>query len=180
MTAATNDDTAYGGLLGAFPYALRRSGSWLFKTYAVVAFLVTAVLVVLFSLSVIRLLGATAGFSVARAFFVLVGLCVVAPTVAPVLLVARTHRRELDRRRGYDAGMALAGYLFVASLYGLAIAAVPETFVVDGDTVARPPATAAGVFAPVVAVLYAVPQAGSILVPTAATVVMVVVHLLGR
>lgn len=174
------DEESYGGVLGAFPYALRRSESWLFKSYTVAAFAVTALLVVLFTLSVIRVLGATAGFSVARAFFVLVGLCAVAPTVAPVLLVARTHRRRIDRRRGYEAGLAIAGYLFVASLYGLALAAVPETFVVDGETASRPPPTAAGSLAPLVAALYAIPQAGSLAVPTAAALVILAVHYLRR
>ena len=178
MTAGETD--GYGGLLGAFPYALRRADSWLFRSYVLTASLVTGLLVVLFTLSVIRVLGTTAGFSVARAFFVLVGLCAVAPTVAPVLLVARTHRRGIDRRRGYELAVGLAGYLFVASLYGLAVAAIPETFVVDGEQVSRPPADAAGLFAPVVALLYAIPPAGSLAVPTAAAVLLGVVHFLRR
>lgn len=178
--AGTDETGGYGGVLGAFPYAFGRSESWLFRSYVVVAGLVTAVVVLLFTLSVIRLLGETAGFSVGRAFFILVGLCAVAPAVTPVLLVARTHRRGIERRRGYELGLGLAGYLFLASLYGLALAAMPETFVVDGQQVSRPPASAAGVFAPVVGLLYAIPPAGSLIVPTVAAGVIAFVHFLRR
>jgi hypothetical protein len=173
---------AYRGLVGAFPYAARASDSWLFRSYVAVAAAATAGLALLFLLALITLLGATAGarFSVARAFFVLVGLGAVAPTVTPVLLVARTHRRGIDRRRGYEAGQALAGYLFLASLYLLVVAAMPETFVVDGETVTRPPAAESGAFAPLVAALYSVPPSASLSIPTAAAGVIGAVHYLRR
>ena len=83
----------YRGLFGAFPYAFRQTESWLFRSYVVVAGLATAFLTLVFGLALIRLLGATAGarFSIARAFVILVGLGAVAPTVTPVLLVARSY-----------------------------------------------------------------------------------------
>lgn len=193
-TAATHDaddpsgasttsetDDAYRGVPGAFPYAFRASESWLFRGYVVAAAIVTGLLTVLFALTVVRVFGSTgAGFSVGRAFVVVVGLGAVAPVVAPVLLVARSHRRGIERRTGYEAGLAVAGFLFVVSLYGLALAAMPETFVIDGQQVTRPPAAEAGAFAPVVGVLYAVPSAYSLAVPTSAAVLIAAVHYLRR
>lgn len=171
-------EPAYRGLLGAFPYAAKATNSWLFRSYVLVAGLATAFLTLVFTLALIRQLGATAGarFSIARAFVILVGLGAVAPIVTPVLLVARTHRRKITRKRGYDIVLALSGYLFLASLYGLVLAAMPETFPLDGETVTRPPASAAGLFAPIVVVLYAIPPTYSLVVPTAAFGVMLLAH----
>ncbi len=169
---------AYGGLIGAFPYAFRQTESWLFRSYVVVAGLATAFLTLVFGLALIRLLGATAGarFSIARAFVILVGLGAVAPTVTPVLLVARSYRREIQRRAGYDLGLALSGYLFLVSLYALVLAAMPASFVLDGETVSRPAAATAGALEPVVAALYAVPATASLVIPTAAFGVILAVH----
>jgi hypothetical protein len=174
----STDGSAYKGLFGAFPYAARTADSWLFRSYVVVAGFAAALLTLLFGLALIQLLGSTSGarFSIGRAFVILVGLGAGAPVVTPVLLVARTNRRGIPRKRGYEFGLALAGYLFLASLYGLVVAAMPETFVLDGETVARPPASEAGVFAPLVAVLYAIPAEYSLAVPTTAFAVMLGVH----
>lgn len=181
VSTTSEPDDAYRGVPGAFPYAFRASESWLFRGYVVAAAVVTGLLTVLFALTVVRVFGSTgAGFSVGRAFVVVVGLGAVAPVVAPVLLVARTHRRGIERRTGYEAGLAVAGFLFVVSLYGLALAAMPETFVIDGERVTRPPAAEAGVFAPLVAVLYAIPSAYSLAVPTGAAALIAAVHYLRR
>jgi hypothetical protein len=58
--------------------------------------------------------------------------------------------------------VAVGGYAFLLSLYLTAIASMPETFVLDGETVTRPPAS--GLFAPVLSLLYAIPPAASPLV----------------
>ncbi|MEZ3116981.1 hypothetical protein RYH80_13785 [Halobaculum sp. MBLA0147] len=178
----TDGGRAYGGVLGAFPYAARETDSWLFRSYVVVAGLAAGFFTLIFTLALIRLLGATAGarFSIARAFVILVGLGAVAPLVTPVLLVARTHRRRITRRRGYEFGLALAGYLFLFSLYGLVLAAMPASFELDGETVTRPPTESAGLLEPVVGALYALPAEFSLAVPTAAAAVIVGVHYLRR
>lgn len=176
--ARDSEEPAYRGLLGAFPYAARATDSWLFRSYVLVAGLATAFLTLVFTLALIRQLGATSGarFSIARAFVILVGLGAVAPIVTPVLLVARTHRREIARRRGYDVVLAVTGYLFLVSLYGLVLAAMPETFPLDGETVTRPPADSAGLLEPIVAVLYAIPAELSLVVPTGAFGVILLAH----
>ena len=176
----SDEERTYGGVFGAFPYAFRASDSWLFRSYVVVGGTVAVLLTVIFALALVRLFGATAGarFSVVRAFFFLVGLAAVAPTIAPVLLVARSRRRGFSRKPGYEAGLALAGYLFVASLYLGLIAAMPETFTLDGETVTRPPPS--GALEPVVTVLYGLPQAVGALIPVLGAALVVVVHWLRR
>ena len=174
------DERTYRGLFGAFPYAFRASDSWLFRSYVVVGGIAAFLLAVVFALALVRLFGATARarFSVVRAFFLLVGLAAVAPTVAPVLLVARSRRRAVPRRPGYEAGLALAGYLFLLSLYLGAVASMPETFVLDGETVTRP--APSGFFAPVVGFLYALPQAVGALVPVGGAALVGLAHWLRR
>jgi hypothetical protein len=167
-SAGESPEGGYGGLLGAFPYAVRRSESWLFRSYVVCAAVVAAFLSVVFTLALVQQLGATAGerFSIARAFVILVGLAAVAPTVTPVLLVARSHRRGADRRRGYEVGLALSGYLFVASLYGLVVATAPEQF----------QQTPQGLFAPLVSALYALPSTYALGIPAAGAAVIAGAH----
>lgn len=126
----TADDDAYGGLLGAFPYAFRSSDSLAFKSYVVVGGFLAFAIAFLFGLALVALIGASAGvgggsFSFSRAFFVLVGLLVVAPLLAPVLFVARRHRRATSSA-GYDARLAALGYLFLGSLYVALVISTPE------------------------------------------------------
>ncbi|MFB6304803.1 MAG: hypothetical protein ABEH47_06530 [Haloferacaceae archaeon] len=150
----------YGGVVGAFPYALRTSDSWLFRSYAVVSALVGAVVAFLFAAGVVRLIAATSGvgggtLTLSRAFFVVVGLAVVVPVVAPTLLVARRHRRGTSRDGRYDAALAAAGYAFLLSLYLGLLVASPAAF----ETVPDGPA------APLVAALYALPRAAGVVPP---------------
>jgi hypothetical protein len=157
----------YGGILGAFPYAFRESDSPLFRSYVVVGALAAALLSFVFLLAVIVVFGQTAGvrggsFTLSRSFVALVGLLAVLPVVAPVLLVARARRRDEPTGEWYEPLLALGGYLFLLSLYLALVASMPETFVLDGETVTRP--APSGAFAPVVALLYAVPPAASPLV----------------
>ena len=59
--------------------------------------------------------------------------------------------------------MAVLGYAFLVSLYLAAIISMPESFTLDGETVTRPQPS--GLTAPIVAVLYAIPQLGAIAPP---------------
>ena len=168
------EESTYSGLVSAFPYAVRESDSRLFRSYALLGGLLALGLVLLFVLALIVVIAATtdgAGgtFSLSRAFFVLVGLSVVAPVLAPVLFVARRHRREGADRR-YDAVLACTGYLFVASLYVGVIITVP----------AEQQATPTGALAPVVEFLYGLPALAGLLSPVLAAVGIYLVHRFAR
>jgi hypothetical protein len=162
----------YGGVLGAFPYAVRASDSWLCRSYVLVGGLLTAAVSVLFVAAVIGIIAGTTGgrggsLTLSRSFVALIGLFVVVPLVAPVLFVARGHRRDGDTdRTAYDAGLAAAGYLFVAALYAGLVISVPP----DQQT---PPT---GVLAPVVAALYALPQLAGLVPPVVAAALIPLVH----
>lgn len=175
----------YGGILGAFPYAFRRSDSRLFRSYVLVGGLATALLALTCVLAVVVVFGRTAGarggnFTLSRSFIVLLGLLAVIPVVAPVLLAARTRRRGLAENeafeppQNYEPLLAVGGYVFLLSLYLGLVASMPETFTLDGETVTRP--APSGLFAPVVAALYALPPAASPLVPAAAATLILAIH----
>lgn len=120
---------AYGGVIGAFPYAFRRSRSRTFRVYVVLASILSVLVTLIVGGGVIELLAesgqteGTAGF--VRGFYLLVGVLALAPLITPVLLVARRHRRSEDRNRRYDTAMALAGFLYVAFLYVGLVASTP-------------------------------------------------------
>lgn len=173
----------YNGLPGAFPYAFRASGSWLFRSYAVVSAVAAAAIGLLVALGLVVLIARTAAveggsLTLSRSFYVVVGLFVVAPVLAPTLLVARRHRRG-NARPGdrYDLALALAGYLFLLSLYvGLVIAVPPELRaaprpfsvpVVGVETVA---------LVPVVEFLYGLPAPAGIVPPVVAAALIGVAH----
>lgn len=173
----TGED-AYSGVFGAFPYALRSSDSRLFRSYVLVGGLLALLLALGFGLALVVQVANTTGgtggtFTFSRAFFIFVGLFVVAPLLAPVLFVARRHRRD-GSHPTYDRAMAVMGFLFVLSLYLGLVASIPPTFVLDGETVTRD--DPGGVTGPVVAVLYALPEWASPLVPALVGVAMYVVH----
>lgn len=151
-----HDAVSYSGAVGAFPYAFRESESWLLRSYVVVGGLLAALVAVLFGAALVVVVAQTAGVgggtgTFVRAFFLTVGLVLVAPLLAPVLLVARRHRRAGSDRR-YDGALAVAGYLFVGSLYLAAVVSTPET---QRESVA-------GALGPVVATLYGIPRIASV------------------
>ncbi|MFB6301983.1 MAG: hypothetical protein ABEH78_03890 [Haloferacaceae archaeon] len=161
----------YRGVVGAFPYALRTSDSWLFRSYAAVSALVAAVVALLFAAGVVQLIAATSGvgggtLTLSRAFFVVVGLLVVVPVLAPTLLVARRHRQGTGDDRRYDASLALAGYAFLCALYLGLLVASPAAF----------ESVPAGPTAPVVAALYALPRLAGIVPPLLGVVGIAVAH----
>jgi hypothetical protein len=165
----------YGGVLGAFPYAFRTSDSLLFRSYVVLGGLLTVAVSLLFVAAVIGVIAGTTGgqggsLTLSRSFFAVVGLFVVVPLVAPVLFVARRHRRRRERGETaddpYDAALAATGYLFVCALYAGLVISVPPS--------QQTPPT--GALAPVVAALYATPQLAGVVPPLLAAVVVLLVH----
>lgn len=159
-------DDAYGGIIGAFPYAVRASDSLALRAYAIVSALLSVGVALLFGMALVVLIGATAGvaggsFTFSRAFFVLLGLFVVAPLVAPVLFVARSHRRGAGDAR-YDATLGGLGFLFVASLY---VGLVVSTPVDQQESVV-------GVLAPLIEVLYGLPRFAGLVPPLLVTLLI--------
>lgn len=166
----SDDAGTYKGVLGAFPYAFRASPSWLFRTYVVLAGLLAVLLVALFLLAlpgwIANSANQSATVTLSRAFLVLVFLAVGTPIIAPVLLVARRHRRVQSVASTYDRALAAAGYLFVVSLYLGLVIATPEP---RQETVS-------GSLAPVVAFLYGLPRPVGVVPPIVAVVLLVVLH----
>jgi uncharacterized membrane protein YuzA (DUF378 family) len=156
---APAEGRTYDGVLGAFPYAFRTSDSRLFRSYAVLGGLATALVVLVFGSALVTLIANTLGtvggtFTFVRAFYITVGLAIVAPLLAPVLLVARRHRRT-GSTGDYDGALGAAGYLFLLSLYlALVISAPPGAR-------SEPPA----VLAPAVETLYALPPVAALAPP---------------
>lgn len=181
--AAESDESEqaddYGGLFGAFPYAVRHSDSRLFTLYAVGGGLLAAFLTlgfaIAFTLAIAQSVGLAAGglSSFVRAFVLFVGFLVVTPLLGPVLFVARHHRR-VGNDLAYDRALALAGFAYAVSLYLAVVASMPPEFVLDGETVARP--APSGLFAPVVAVLYAVPSIAAPVIPAVVAAAGYLVH----
>jgi hypothetical protein len=163
-------DRGYGGLFGAFPYAFRASDSWFFRSYVLVSAIVSLGVGFLVAAGVVVLLGNTASFAggsitLSRAFYIVVGLLVVGPILAPTLFVARRHRRGWsdsgDDR--YDAALALSGFVFLLSLYVGLVASVPPAFQRPG-------------VGGVVGMLYALPPLVGLLPPLVAAVAIYLVH----
>jgi len=169
QSVETADDAAgsYNGLPGAFPYAVRASDSWLFRGYVAIALFLTVAIALIFVFGLIGVLAGSAGarggtFTFSRTFFLFVGVLVVAPLLAPVLLVARRHRRSVSTV-AYDRGLALSALVFVASLYlGLVISVPPAL---------QEPTNSAAVTA-----LYDLPQIAGLVPPLLAVGLMYVVH----
>jgi len=164
---AAETERSYNGLPGAFPYALRASGSWLFKGYVVVALLLSVAIGLVFTFGVIGVLAGSSGarggtFTFSRTFFLFVGLLVVAPLLAPVLLVARRHRRTASSV-AYDRGLALSALVFVASLY-------------VGLIISVPPALQESTSSGIVTALYDLPQLAGLAPPLLAVGLMYLVH----
>lgn len=168
----------YSGLFGAFPYAFRRSDSPLFRAYALVGGLLAAALAVFFALALVVTIAATSNqgdgtITFVRSVFIVLGFVLVAPLVAPVLFVARRHRREGSDAR-YDTALAAAGAAYLVTLYMGAVASMPASFELDGEMTTRPEPS--GLTAPVVEALYAVPEALSWTIPLAGAVLVYLAH----
>lgn len=160
----------YGGILGAFPYALRASSSWLFRLYVLLGGLVAVLLTVGFGLSLLGVLASTAGvgggtFSFVRTFVIVVGLAVVFPLLVPVILVARRYRRGHGDER-YDAALGATGFGYTLSLYLAAVVSTP--------TAQQEPVS--GRLATIVEALYALPRLSALAFPIIVVAAMYVAH----
>jgi len=168
--AGDERERTYGGLLGAFPYAFRTSESRLFRAYVVVGGLLAVVLLLFFTISIVvvfsNTLGAVGGtFTFSRAFVAVVGLIVAAPVLAPVLLVARRHRRT-NSTVAYDRALGAAGFVYAFTIYlALVVSAPPDMR-----------STPSGALAPLVEFLYSVPPLAGLVPPLLAVVLMYVLH----
>lgn len=163
-------DATYGGLLGAIRYAYRTSESRLVRTYVVVGTLLAALVVVLFVQALVVLLGGSVGitggtFTFSRAFFVVVALAVVGPLLAPIISIARRHRRGAPDERT-DRTLAALGFLYVLALY--------VTLVISAPPALREPVD--GTIAPVIETLYALPPYAGVVPPAAIAAAMWIVH----
>lgn len=150
---------AYRGLPGAFGFALRQSRSWLLRSYVVVAAAVGLYVALLVLLALVTWLANPVAWG-ERAFLLVVGLLVVGPLFAPVLVVARRHRYGTDAPAA-DRWLALAGYGFLAGL-------VLALFVTDPD-----PHAVSGAMGPTAAWLDALPDVYGLLPPVAAAAAIV-------
>jgi hypothetical protein len=171
-------EEGYGGVLGAHRFAFRRARSRLFRTYVVVGATAVALIGMLIILGLVLLIARTASvpggsLTLSRSFYIVIGVLVILPAMAPILVVARRHRRGRPIAGGQERSLALAGFLYLISIYLGVVASIPPRFRLDGAWVSRP--TPEGLFAPVVSVVYAVPQPLSWVVPLIGAVVIGVV-----
>jgi uncharacterized membrane protein YuzA (DUF378 family) len=127
----------YRGLVGGLWFAFRESPSLLFRAYAVVGVLTSALVSLVVAFGLVDLIAATSGgpggsLTLSRSFYVVVGLAVVAPLLAPVLLVARARRRgDPVPPTRYDRALGVAGFAFFLLLYvGLVVTRPPS---MEGD-----------------------------------------------
>ncbi|ATW87598.1 hypothetical protein halTADL_0800 [Halohasta litchfieldiae] len=171
----------YRGLFGAFPYAFRHGDSRIFKLYVIFGALGAIFIGGLFTLSLVVWIGQTASspggsLTLSRTFIAVVGLFAAGPLLAPILLVARKHRRGFSYHPRYDTIMALLGVGFLLSIYVAAIISIPECFELDGEQICRDPAS--GLFGPIVNILYLLPQIAAVGPPAIMMGVMALGHYL--
>jgi len=173
VTADADDDRPepYNGLPGAFPYAFRASDSLLFKAYVPVALLLSVAITLVFVFGLITQLAQTGSvrggtFTFSRSFFLFIGLLLVAPLLAPVLSVARRHRRTASSV-AYDRALGLSAFLFIGSLYLALLTSAPAEL--------REPTQSA-----VVGFFYSLPPLAGIAPPLLAILVMYLTHRLLR
>lgn len=168
--ADAGDDDGYSGVLGTYPYAFRQSASRLLRSYVVLGGLFTLFAAFLFGFALITTIAGTLGagggtFSFVRSFVLFVGTVVVVPLMAPVILVARRHRRSVSTV-AYDRALAASGYLLVAAVYLMLVITAPAELR-DAPS---------GATAPIVEVLYGLPPLAGVVPPLAAVVVGYLLH----
>ena len=159
---------SYRGVIGAIPYAIRHTDSWTMRVYGVVGVVAALFVALVVTLALVVWMGETAEmessiFLFTRSLYVVAGLAAVGPLLAPVLLVARRHRRDRSVPDGYDRTLALTGFGFLVSLYLAVIISAPVDLREPSDFV-------------IVTFLYALPPFVGLLLPILAAVVMVVVY----
>ncbi|WP_435074440.1 hypothetical protein [Halorubrum sp. HHNYT27] len=159
---------SYRGVFGAIPYAIRHTESWTMRVYGVIGALTAGLIATVVTLALVVWMAETADvqggtFLFSRSLYVIAGFAAVAPLLAPLLFVARRHRRDDPVRPGYDRKMAYGGFLFLLSLYvGMIISAPAEL---------REPAESV-----VVNALYALPRPVGFVPPVVAALVVFAIH----
>jgi len=158
-TGGMSGGDGYRGVLGAFPYAWRVAASWGFRAYVLVAAVVTVGVTVVVAAGVVQLVAGTGtGGGVgafARAFYILVGVAVLAPVLTPVLVLARRHRHGGTVTPRTERVLAAAGSAFLALVYLGLVASTP----------AANQQPVSGVVAPVVTALYGLPRVAGLVFP---------------
>ena len=134
----------YSGLAGGFVFAFRRSGSSLFRAYAVLSVIVGVFATLFLLLALVSWFGSPAPFGL-RALLGVIAVFLLVPLFAPVLVVARRHRRGAGSPRA-DAALGLAGFGFVLSVYLALLISDPNPHDVSGP------------LAPAIAALDALPR----------------------
>lgn len=157
---------AYAGLLGAYVFALRRSPSWIFRSYVIVSAVVGLFTAVLLVLAVISWAASPVAFG-ERAFLGVIGILLLVPLATPVLVVAR-RRRRTDAVAAGDRWLGLAGYGFVVAIFIALFVSDPSTHAVGGPA------------APVVAWLDGLPDRFGLVAPVVAALLIVLVVRLTR
>jgi len=159
---------SYRGVFGAIPYAIRHTDSWTMRVYGVVGALAAAFITVVVMLALVVWMGETAEmdsglFLFSRSLYVIAGFAAVAPLIAPMLLVARRHRRGDPVADNYDRILAYTGFVFLVSLYvGMVISAPADL---------RDPTNSA-----VVNALYALPPLAGLVPPILTGTLVFVAH----
>jgi hypothetical protein len=158
----------YRGVIGAIHYAFTASSSLLFKLYVVTSAAAVAIIGIFLSIALVVLIGNTAelrggSVTLSRSFYVVIGLLLILPAVAPILAIARRHRRGISPSSRFEMILASVGFLFLFSIYLGIVASMPETFVLDGEMMQRPPPS--GMLRPVIKFLYMIPPSLSWSVP---------------
>ncbi len=159
---------SYRGVFGAIPYAIRNTDSWAMRIYGVVGAAAAAFIALVVTLALVVWMGETAElqsgtFLFSRSLYVIAGFAAVAPLLAPLLFVARRHRRGDPVASGYDRWLAVSGFLFLISLYlGMVISAPADLREPTGSIV--------------VSALYALPQLAGFVPPVVAAGVVFLTH----
>ncbi len=171
MTDAVTAEDDYSGLFGAFGYSFRASDSRIFQLYVLVSSALGLVLGLVFVFALIfwfvETLGHSALDTTSNAFLGVVAMFVLGPLFAPVLFVARRHRRGEATVSTYDTLLALGGFLFVVSLYAGLIITVPPEYQSAG----------AG---PIGGFLYSLPQLFGLVPPLVAALLIFAIHRFAR
>ena len=159
---------SYRGVFGAIPYAIRNTESWAMRIYGVIGSLAAGFIAIVVTLGLVVWMGETAGvqsgtFLFSRSLYVIAGFAAVAPLLAPLLFVARRHRRGDPVKPGYDRWLAYGGFCFLGALYlGMVISAPAEL---------RDPTESA-----VVSALYSLPQIAGVVPPVVAALAVFLIH----
>ena len=159
---------SYGGVFGAIPYAFRSTESWTMRAYAALGALAAGFVALVVTLALVVWMGETVSaqggtFLFSRSLFVVAGLGAVGPLLAPILFVARRHRRGDPVATTYDRWMGIAGFLFLVSLYlGMIISAPADLRDPTGSAVLN--------------ALYTLPQLAGFVPPVAAALGVFATH----